>query len=71
MFLFHGEFDRIVSRQGPAAFSERLLAEGVKAELHIVAGKGHVATFYDETARRKAVTFLNDVLKRDIVEDDE
>lgn len=64
-FFFHGNTDAIV----PPATSRRMHAAlmncGNESEYFAVEGKGHLTTFLDSNARRKAIHFLNKHLTSD------
>ncbi len=61
-FFYHGDVDRMVGAEGVRAASRRLRELGVRSEVYWVTGKGHVATFADDAAIRRAAAFLTDVL---------
>ncbi len=61
-FFYHGEVDRLVHPAGAEAMSSRLRELGVRSELYLVPGKGHIGAFHDDLAIEKAADFLADVL---------
>jgi len=63
VFLFHGEKDFMVPGIGARAMGAQLKAKGVRAEMHRVRGAGHMAAFLDAEARKKALDFLDSVLR--------
>jgi acetyl esterase/lipase len=70
VFLFHGQYDRLVPLSSPTGLLERLKAKRVRAEMYLTPEKGHFETFFDVEARRQAIQFLNDVLKNDVSKPD-
>lgn len=57
--FFHGTADALVPQATSRRMHEALLAKGVESEYVSIEGKGHLTTFIDGTARRKAIEFLN------------
>ncbi len=66
VFFFHGEDDQLVPRISPEALIKQLHGVGVRTEMYVVPGKGHITAFLDEQARLKALKFLDDVLKHGV-----
>lgn len=57
-FFFHGEADLIVPASSSRKLHERLLELRVPSEYYLVKGRGHLLTFIDREARRRAIDFL-------------
>lgn len=62
-FFFHGTTDALVPMSSSRAMSDKLLENSVQAEYHVVEKRGHLLTFLDFEARRKAIEFLDSTLK--------
>lgn len=65
-FLFHGETDRMVPLRNVKRMQEKLKEAGVKNDLYIVPGKEHIGAFIDGGASKKALEFLDGVLKKEV-----
>jgi acetyl esterase/lipase len=63
-FLFHGTTDNLVPLAGVKRMKQQLDESGVKCELYLVPDKGHIGAFLDGGASKKALEFLNEVLKK-------
>ena len=63
--FFHGSADLIVAPATSRRMFEALKSNGVETEYVTIEGKGHLTTFLDSTARRKAIEFLNKHLPSD------
>lgn len=63
MFLFHGTADRVVPLQSSQKMSARLTEAKVVSRLHAVQEASHIGAFLDETAREKAILFLDEFLR--------
>lgn len=63
MFLFHGTVDRVVPLRSTELMVEALKGVGVKAELYLVEGEGHIGAFINRAARSEALKFLDRKLK--------
>ena len=63
--LFHGSTDLIVPPATSRRMFEALQSSGVDTEYVTIENKGHLTTFLDGTARRKAIEFLNKHLPSD------
>lgn len=61
-FFYHGEVDRLVPREGVLAMSSQLRDLGVRSEVYMVTGKGHIGAFHDDAAIERAAEFLTEVL---------
>jgi acetyl esterase/lipase len=57
-FFFHGTTDLIVPQTSSQAMYDRLREMKVACEYCSVEGHGHLATFFDSTARKRAIEFL-------------
>ena len=57
-FFFHGTHDLLVPASSSRKLYDRLRQLQVPAEYHVVENKGHLLTFLDPTARRRAIDFL-------------
>ena len=64
-FFFHGERDRLVPLSSSDALHQLLKKSGVDSSFHTVPKRGHLPTFFDETARAMAIKFLDRVLKKE------
>lgn len=62
-FLFHGTTDFLVPRSSSKMLFETLQELKVESEYYDVEGKGHLLTFLDRKARRRAIEFLQKHLK--------
>ncbi len=63
--FFHGSSDLIVAPATSRRMYDALKNYGVETEYVTIEDKGHLTTFLDSTARRKAIEFLNKHLARD------
>lgn len=63
VFLYHGNFDRLVPLVSPRRLQTRLREMGVRCDLDIRPGLGHVMTFFDPRAPRRAIAFLDEVIQ--------
>ncbi len=63
--FFHGTADALVPQSTSRKMHEALKAKGVESEYVSIEGKGHLTTFIDNKARRKAIEFLNKHLPTD------
>ena len=63
--FFHGSTDLIVPAATSRRMHEALKESGVETEYLTIEGKGHLTTFLDGSARRKAIEFLNKYLPSD------
>ncbi len=63
--FFHGSTDLIVPPATSRRMYEALKSCGVETEYVTIEDKGHLTTFLDSTARRKAIEFLNKHLSPD------
>lgn len=63
VFMFHGSSDALVSRRSAEALREAMQKAGGRCQFHVVEGKGHLGAFLDVDSRRRAVDFLDRVLK--------
>ncbi len=63
VFLFHGSSDSLVPLASPLAMKKRLDEVGVRSEIFVCKGKGHVVTFMDKDATSAAIDFLDSVLQ--------
>ena len=61
--FFHGTTDALVPQSTSRRMHEELKSNGVESEYVSIEGKGHLTTFIDGSARRKAIEFLNKHLK--------
>ncbi len=57
-FFFHGEADLIVPDSSSRKLHEKLRELRVASEYYLVKGRGHLLTFIDAEARRRAIDFL-------------
>lgn len=57
-FFFHGTTDIIVPQSSSRAMYERLKQFDVECEFCSVEGHGHLVTFFDADARKRAIEFL-------------
>lgn len=61
--LYHGGVDRLVQADQSRRLQQRLAANGVRADLHIVPYHGHLSMFLlNRSALRRSIAFLSDVL---------
>lgn len=59
VFLYHGEWDKLVEPEQMASMADALSKKGVPVETHTVAWQGHIgAYFFAAGAERKAVEFF-------------
>jgi acetyl esterase/lipase len=63
--FFHGSKDLIVPTATSRRMHDALKSCGVETEYVTIEDKGHLTTFIDGTARRKAIEFLNKHLSSD------
>ena len=63
VFFFHGESDRVVPLSSPRRLKKLLEEEGINTSLHIVPGARHYRAFLAKESRRRAVDFLDAILK--------
>ena len=63
MFFFHGAEDWLVPVHNPRGMQERLKEVGVRTDMHVCEGKGHVNTYADDTSIQAAIDFLDSVFK--------
>lgn len=63
--FFHGSTDLIVPSATSRRMHDALKSCGVETEYVTIEDKGHLTTFLDGTARRKAIEFLNKHLSSD------
>lgn len=63
-FFFHGETDRLVPLAGVKKMKAKFDEAGVKNELYIVPGREHIGALLDGGASKKALDFLDGVLKK-------
>lgn len=63
--FFHGSTDLIVPPATSRRMHEALKENGVATEYITIEGKGHLTTFLDALARRKAIEFLDKYLPSD------
>lgn len=60
VFLYHGEWDWIVSYDQMERMAERLRARHVEVETHSVSAQGHISVyFFSRESVAKAIDFLN------------
>lgn len=57
-FFFHGTSDLLVPTDSSRQLYDRLQGLGVDTEYYAVDNRGHMLTFIDPTARRRAIEFL-------------
>lgn len=62
-FFFHGEQDTLVPRSAATALMKRLQGAGVRTEMFVVPKAGHIQTFFHAEPPKRAVAFLDSVLK--------
>ncbi|MEE2705552.1 MAG: alpha/beta hydrolase [Planctomycetota bacterium] len=65
MFFYHGAIDVLVPKGSPTRMRDQLKQMGVRSELLLLNGSGHIAAFLSQKALPQAIEFLNDVLKGD------
>lgn len=65
MFFYHGATDALVPKISPTRMHDQLKQVGVRSELQLLEGSGHMAAFLNQKALPKAIEFLDDVLKGD------
>jgi acetyl esterase/lipase len=64
MFLYHGTWDRLVYVDDTTRFHEALQRAGVPAELYLIRGAGHIATYlFGFGAEGAGIDFLDRVLR--------
>lgn len=66
-FFFNGTKDRVVPLAWTKPLYESMKAAGVRTEMHLVEGAGHMPTAGNPTALKKAYEFLKRELTRDSV----
>ena len=64
VFFFHGSNDLLVPISSPQVMKKRLEEVKVQTSMHTSDGKGHIAAFFDSTSIKKAIGFLDSVLKK-------
>jgi triacylglycerol lipase len=63
VFFYHGEHDRVVPVELPRRLRTLLTERGVRSELHVVEGAGHLAAYLDASAFQQSVQFLRHHLR--------
>ena len=61
--FFHGTGDKVVPIVGASTMNAEMEKLGIQTELFKLAGKGHIGAFLDPRAPKRAVEFLDKVLK--------
>jgi triacylglycerol lipase len=64
VLLYHGEIDTLVPLVSPRRLESQLQRAGIRCELVVSPGRGHIAAFFDPEAPRRAIAFLDEVLPR-------
>ncbi|MEM8735500.1 MAG: alpha/beta hydrolase, partial [Planctomycetota bacterium] len=62
-FLFHGDQDFLVPHAVGRKLHDQLVEVGAESTFFSVRGKGHLMTFLDRNARKKAIAFLDQHLQ--------
>ncbi len=65
VFFFHGTTDLLVPPSSSRKLYDRLIELGVESEYHAVENQGHLLTFLDSSARRRAIDFLRKQTKEE------
>ncbi len=66
VFLFHGARDSLVRSSSSLELHQKLQAEGVQSKIYVVADSGHLKTFFDQDAAKRAVEFLDGTFRRSV-----
>jgi acetyl esterase/lipase len=63
VYFFHGEQDVMVPRVGMLAMAEQLRQAGALVEIDLIPDNGHIVTYFNQEAYRRAIDFLDRQLR--------